>query len=768
MKINFSNTEICEITKGKFLTSSSVTTIQSISYDTRKIIQVENVLFCALKGDFRDGNLFVKEAYSKGIRSFLISEMIDTIDFPEASFILVENTLWALQEIAKTHRLKFNFPIVAITGSVGKTMVKEWAYHFLSSTFRVIRSPKSFNSQLGVALSLLELNENCDVALIEVGISKPNEMNRLQEIIQPTIGVFTAFGSAHEGNFSSKEQHLNEKLRLFSTCKKTFYHSSIQLNDEQIKKIHGICVNEKSFDTFKGKELFQDNVSSHNASLAIELAMNFNLSEEEIELKLSSLPRLALRMEVFEGINGNTIINDTYNLDFDALTQSLEYQYAVAKNRQRVVMIGLDENTVDKQQELENIILPFHPEKVIYYSIGKPLETIENSVILIKGSRKSDMQRIARQFRLKNHKTYLEIDLNAIRHNLSIFKSYLNPKTKILAMVKSNAYGAGSEKMAAFYEQQGIDYLGVAYVDEGVELRKQGIKIPILIMNAEEDNFEDCIAFDLEPAIYSIEQLDQFIKELIIEGKTDYPIHIKLDTGMTRLGFEKSQIQQLIEIVKAQPEVKIKSVYSHLADSDNIENEEFTKIQIQRFEEQCLLFSQNLESPFDRHLLNSEAVSRFSSAQFEMVRLGIGMYGYSSNPDFKSKIQPAIAWKSSTSQIKRIEPGESVGYNRTFIADKPMDVAIIPVGYADGFRRSLSNGKGSVFIDGSSCSVLGRVCMDMIMVDVTNKKNVSVGTTVEIIGKHQTMEQFAKLLATIPYEVMTSFSKRVHRIYLED
>lgn len=741
--------------------------VTNISFDTRKITDGKGTLFVALTGDFRNGHTFIQDAYSKGVRLFLVSEKIEISAFPEAFFIQVENTLWALQEIAKTHRLKFSYPVIAITGSIGKTMVKEWSYHFLSSKLKVIRSPKSYNSQLGVALSLLELHEDCDVALIEVGISKPNEMDRLREIVQPTIGVFTAFGSAHRENFSSKEAHLEEKLKLFSSCSTTYYHTSIPLSAEQKVAIHGVSLSTEMVTPYLDSLPFKDNVSQHNVLFALQLALDFSISKEAIQSKIESLPRLALRMETFEGINNNTIINDTYNLDFDALTQSLEYQLSISEKRQRVVVIGLDEDIENKKAELDKIIAPFRPEKVVYWNSSTVLEPIENSVILIKGSRKADMQKVARQYRLKNHKTFLEIDLNAVRHNLSVFKSYLKPETKLLAMVKSNSYGSGTEKMASFYEHQGINYLGVAYADEGVELRKQGIKLPILVMNAEEDGFEDCISYDLEPAIYSFDQLDQFIKELIFAGKTDFPIHIKLNTGMTRLGFELSEVGQIIETIQAQPEVKVKSVYSHLADSDNFGNKEFTQLQIERFTIACDQISSHLSYSFDRHILNSEGVSLFSNAQFEMVRLGIGMYGYSANPSFKNKLQDAIFWNSSISQIKTIQKGDSVGYSRTFIAESEMQVAIVPVGYADGFRRSLSNGVGSVYIQGKICKVLGRVCMDMIMVDVTGL-HVSTGTHVEIIGKHQTMEQFASMMETIPYEVMTGISKRVHRVYLMD
>ncbi len=767
MKLGFTYNNIQDITHGKILVSECNSTIHSIAFDTRKIADGNSVLFFALTGEFRNGHAFIEEAYKKGVRQFVVSESIDVSTYQNSTFIQVENTLWALQEIAKNHRSKFKYPIVGITGSVGKTMVKEWIYHFLFSKFRVIRSPKSFNSQLGVALSILELHDNADIALIEMGISKPQEMTRLEEIVNPTYGIFTSFGSAHKENFQTAEQHLEEKLSAFKDCKTTFYHSSIELNSNQIEKIHGIEVNESNLKDIKSILPFQDKISIHNLSLVLAFAKFLNLSADELKSKAKSLPHLAMRMEVFEGINGNTIINDTYNLDIDALNYSLEYQLTLAEDLKRVVIIGLDEEADNKKEAITKIIDSFKPEKIIYLKDNEPItEEIKNSIILIKGSRKADMQKIASQFRLKKHKTFLEVDLNALRNNLSVFKSYLKPETLLLAMVKASSYGSGTERVAGFLEKQGINYLGVAYADEGVELRKLGIQLPILVMNAEEEGFEDCIKYNLEPAIYSFEQLDEFIKELIFTGKMDYPIHLKVDTGMRRLGFEPSDLIQISEVLQAQPEVRIKSVYSHLADSDNFESEAFTLHQINTFYTFCDKLSQQINYPFIKHVLNSEAVARFKDFQFDMVRLGIGMYGYTSNTELKSILQPVIFWKSEISQVKEIKKGETVGYSRTFIAEKDTKIAIIPVGYADGFKRSLSNGIGSVYLDNHFCPVIGRVCMDMLMIDVTNL-DVKAGSKVEIIGLNKTMEEFANQAKTIPYEIMTSISKRVHRVYLE-
>ena len=769
MKLGISYSELCTAIHGISLCEENSTLVlESVAYDSRKLIDGNSTIFFALSGEFRDGHTFIESAYSKGIRTFVISKDIPFDKFPDARFIQVKDTLVALQDLAHFHREKFNYPIIAITGSAGKTTVKEWLYHLLSPTLRISRSPKSYNSQLGVALSLLELQKDSDLALIEVGISKPGEMERLAEIVRPTLGVFTSFGRAHEENFQSTQAHINEKLRLFTKVQKTYFPNSIHLTTEQQEKIHGVALKPENFQKELSLLPFDDKASVNNALVAIALSKLLLENTKLIKERIPTLPQLALRMETFEGINGNTIINDTYNLDLDALTHSLEFQLRSAGNRKRVVIIGLDAENSLLKAELERIVEAFKPDFLHIISQNEQLpQSFENSVILIKGTRKANMQRLAKQFRLKNHKTFVEIDLSAVRKNIMVFKSKLQPETKILAMVKAQSYGSGVEKMAHFLEQQGMDYLGVAYTDEGVELRKQGIKLPILVMNAEEDGFEDCINYHLEPAIFSFNQLDQFIKELIFQGQTDFPIHLKLDTGMKRLGFELQDVPRVCEILQAQPEIRVKSVYSHLADADNRRDKRFSEHQIQRFNQAVYTLSQTLNYTFDRHILNSEGVANYPNAQFEMVRMGIGMYGLSSNPTVKQKLKPVMRWISAISQVKILAKGDSVGYGRTFIAEKETKIAIIPVGYADGFKRSLSNGQGGVFIQDKFCPTVGRVCMDMIMVDVS-KLQVKEGDRVEIIGENQTIEKFAENMQTIAYEVMTSISKRVHRVYLEE
>jgi alanine racemase len=764
LKLNLQYSNFCHAIAGNHLCGPQNFIVDKIVYDTRKISASEGQAFFALKGEFRDGNDFLNNAYKKGVRIFVVSE-VPNKPHKNAAYIKVADTLNALQNLASLHRKKFTYPVIAITGSNGKTTVKEWLYHLLCNQFRIIRSPKSYNSQLGVALSLLEMHSAADLAIIEAGISKAGEMNALQKMIDPDFGVFTSFGSAHEEGFSSVDEHLEEKLKLFQCCKKTMVSSTIQLSKNQLSQINGVLINSSEFTKELAAFPFTDKPSILSGTLAIAAAKS--LGKLDVD-HVKSLPRLAMRMETFEGLDNSIIINDTYNLDLDAFELSLEYQLALADGKRRVVLVGLDQTNKHKEQELLQKIEKFKPDSFQFIFEGdKPKIDLNDAVVLVKGTRKSEMEKLASRLRLKKHKTFIEINLSAIKHNIQIYKSQLKPTTKMLAMVKAQSYGAGLEKIGLYLEKQGIDYLGVAYPDEGVELRKAGVKIPILVMNPVEEGFEDCIKYGLEPTVFSFEQLDELLHELIFQGVQNFPVHVKIDTGMKRLGFDFKDLTRLMEVFQAQPEIMIKGVYSHLADSDNRRDKRFTDLQIRRFVDACTYISANNSGKFITHLLNSEGIANYPEAQFSMVRIGIGMYGVSSNPFLVKKLRPVVSWKSTVSQIKQIQKGESIGYSRSFIAEKNMEIAIIPVGYADGFRRSLSNGVGSVVINGQICDVVGRVCMDMIMVDVT-KKFVKTGDRVELIGDKITLLQFAEKLQTISYEVLTSISKRVHRTYIEE
>lgn len=757
MKLSLSYSDLGSILEAEVPSSDLL--LSSIAFDTRRISNGKHVIFFAFPGEFRDGHDFIADAYEKGVRTFAISKKVDTNNYPGATFILVEDTLRALQKIAKSHREKFACPVIGITGSSGKTIVKEWLGQLLDSKYRVVRSPKSYNSQLGVALSILEISENADIAIIEAGISYPGDMEALEQMIQPTHGIFTSLGLAHSQNFESKDVHLAEKMTLFKNCKKVFVHHSITVFSKNAKFV---TVHEKSYKTMLESLPFDDEISRHNASLVIAASREFDMEDEAICEQLSKLDRIALRLETFDGLNNCIIINDTYNLDLDAFRSSLEFQLSLAKGKPRVVVIG----TNSEKDALKKILADFEP--IEYHFVNGPrssLPEFENSVILIKGKRSLHMEQLALQLRAKKHQTFLEINLAKLRNNISYFKSLIPSETKILCMVKASSYGSGIDEIGKYLEHIGVNYLGVAYADEGVELRQAGVQLPILVMNAEEAGFQDCIDHKLEPCIYSLDQLDKFIRRLIYEGISDYPIHIKLETGMNRLGFTEDKIPSLVGTILSQPEIRIQSIYSHLATSDNPDSN-FVAKQIERFNSSSEMILNQVPYKVDRHILNSEGVLNFSQHHFEMVRLGIGMYGHTENENHKKGLHEVIRWYSQVSQVRHIKANIPVGYGNAGTSNKDTHIAIIPVGYADGFRRSLSQGKGGVYIQDKWCPIIGNVCMDMIMVDIGDHK-VKESEMVEIIGDNQTLVRLAEKMDTIPYEVLTSISKRVHRVYVD-
>jgi alanine racemase len=758
LKLNYEYRKIASL-----LSSASEldTIIDVIGYDSRKLSHQKNVLFFALNGVFRDGHAFIEDAYSKGVRHFIVMNQGCTNHLLDAHEIVVEDSFSALQTLAHFHRSQFDYPVVAITGSYGKTTVKEWLSEILSEGNKVVRSPKSYNSRLGVALSLFEMNDTADFALIEAGISEPGDMEYLSAMITPTHGIFTSLGAAHLENFDSKEELKKEKVALFKEAKMFIHPNSIHFDENNSKAIDG-----EAFSSFRAEFPLANSVQWLNAQLAIAMAKELGVSDEIISRQLSKLAPLSMRLETFDGINNNLILNDAYNLDIDSLRHALEYQQVVAGDKPRIVIIGLTRQETKHADWINALVESFSPETfILHYPDNTFNHSFENSSILIKGSREAKMEIIAGKFKRLKHQTFLQIDFGAIRDNIRVFKSNLRSKTKLLCMVKASSYGSDATKMGRFLEQLGVDYLGVAYPSEGVELREHGVKLPILVMNCEEDAFATCIAHKLEPAIYSLTQLDTFIQELILQGSSFYPIHLKLETGMNRLGFHADVVDGLIQKLNAQPEVHVASVYSHLAES-NLENSIHVQDQIDRFKEMTAKIQAAIPYPILCHILNSEGIINYSEAQFDMVRLGIGMYGITENRLLKRKLSKAIEWYSAVSQIKSLKKGDAVGYGRGFIADKDMEIAVIPVGYADGYSRQLSNGVGGVYIQNSYCPTVGSVCMDMIMVDVTGLE-IYEKDPVEIIGSNQSIYALAAQMGTIPYEVMTHFSMRMHRKFIE-
>jgi Alr-MurF fusion protein len=735
--------------------------VTHIVYDSRRILSPEGALFIALQGSTRSGNDFIPDAYEKGVRLFVVKENSDFPRLEGAAYLEVTSPLLSLQKLAAYHRQRFTYPVVGITGSVGKTTFKEWAWHMLSPKLRVIRSPKSFNSQLGVALSLLELHENADVALIEAGISEPGEMERLQKMILPTFGILTAFGQAHRRSFSSEEEHLSEKLKLFKHAVMTFVSSSVDIDKSVLAKIGG------AQPEFHGKA--PDWITggySPMLGLLEKLGQEFDLSEEEITRAVDTLPQLALRLEILQGTNGNTIINDTYSLDPDGLREALHKQQQIAGGRPKVVVLGLADRS--QQTELGEIIAEFNTDRTIILEKGAaiPWESICDSVVLVKSNRSLGTEGEVNRGRLLSHTTVVEIDLSAIRHNVNYFREKLDPQTKILCMVKASSYGSGAERVAAFLQNEKIDYFGVAFADEGVALRNAGVTLPVVVMNPDPEHTVLILRHNLEPAIYSFDQLDNFVSELIRAGISGYPVHLKFDTGMHRLGFDPEDRHRLLETLRSQPEIVVKGIYSHLADADNPTDGAQTQAQIASFGEIVSFFGEQLEYTFIAHLANSAGALNYPAAQLDMIRLGIVLYGYGAGRS-AADLRPAVKWRSAVSQVKTVRAGECIGYGCSEKLESDTEIAVIPVGYADGFRRSLGNGKGSVVIRGRKCRTVGRVCMDMVMVDVSGLCAMP-GDEAEIIGEVQTMDDLAAAMETIPYEVMTGLSSRMYRIYTEE
>jgi alanine racemase len=724
------------------------TLINEVIYDTRKIIRTEGVVFFALQGTKQNGSAFIDEAHQKGIRYFVTTE-IPKQDYPNATFLIVDEPLLALQKLAADRRQHLKYPLLVVTGAIGKTTVKEWIHHLLAPNLQVVRSPKSYNSQLGVALSLLELPSTADLAIIEAAATQPGEMAALYQMLQPNYGVITNT-FLRGSNFKDTNEFRTEIQQLFSSCQWV-------IDANQLTSAHPNWV------SLQAQIPFKDPASIQNAALALACALRFNACNEA---SVQSLPRLALRLETFDGKAGSTLINDAYTLDLISFEGSLAYLKSLAQAKDAMVCCYLKPDQAHKKSAIEALIQAYQIEQYfIWEKMPTELPSIENKVILIKGNDHLITEQLLDNWRLKKHSTTVSYDLAALQHNLLEYRKMLNPETKILVMVKAQAYGAGNGQWIQQLVQSGANYLGVAYADEGAELRKLGITHPILVMNAEPEAFQTCIEAELEPAIYSLEHLDAFIRKLISFGREAYPIHLKLDTGMHRLGFAEKEIPQLIETLIAQPEVAIKSIYSHMACADQPSNP-FNLQQIARFEQMSKSIQETFAYPIFRHLLNSEGAAHFAAAQYDMVRLGIGLFGINHDPDFAKKLKPVLEWKSHISQIKTIAAGDCVGYGCTEKVEGELRIAIIPVGYADGFKRNLGEGKGGVFINGSFCPTIGRVCMDMIMVKISAQ--VQLNDEVEIIGRHQMLNVLANAAQTIPYEILTGIAPRVQRVYVNN
>ncbi|MDP5066034.1 MAG: alanine racemase [Crocinitomicaceae bacterium] len=749
MKLNLTHAQLTDLLGAAHIGAPTTALVQEVIFDSRKISRSEGVAFFGLNGPKRSGFDFVAPAYAKGIRIFVLDQQPAEV-YPDATYYIVEEVLAALQQLAAFHRKRINYPIVAIAGAIGKTTVKEWIYHLLAGQSKVQRSPKSYNSQLGVALSILQLPLEGDLALIEAAVSKPGEMEKLHAMIKPNFVVFTTRNAGFRHEFGSDAAYSQALDRLTIDCEWVLDGDQpAELSTESAKAL---------FENIP----FKDPVRLHNAKLAIACALRFGPCTSK---DVAELPKLANRLETFEGINDATLINDAYTLDLLAFEGSFAFLKSVAKGKSSMVCCLLAENQAHLKEEIIGLLLANHIDNYfIWTTLPAVLPDISNQVVLIKGNQHLLTEALLAKWKRKSHSTVVRYDLSALQHNLRHYQQSLAPTTQILAMVKAQAYGAGLDQIAKQLLAGGVNYFGVAYADEGVLLRQAGIKLPILVMNAEPAGFESCIEYKLEPAIYSPAHLDAFIRTLIAAQIQDYPIHLKFDTGMHRLGFLPEQTDQLLQTLRAQPEVCVKSVYSHMACADEPQHP-MNDEQIKSFKAICSKLESALPYAFLKHLLNSEGAAHFPQAQFDMVRLGIGLFGVNHDPQFELQLKPVISWASQISQLKHLKKGACVGYGCSEILEDDSQIAVVPVGYADGFKRNLSNGVGGVYIDGNFCPTIGRVCMDMIMVLAPQAR---LDAEVEIIGTQQTLSSFAEKAQTIPYEILTSISPRVQRTYVND
>jgi alanine racemase len=819
--------EVAKVVKGSFLQIVDETSsISDLLTDSRRLITPEGCLFFALMSKRNDGHKYIEELYNKGVRNFVLQHEPDNqLLLPEANIILAKDTLQALQLLAGFHRKKFSIPVIGITGSNGKTIVKEWLYQLLYEDKNIVRSPKSYNSQIGVPLSVWQMNEDHELAIFEAGVSEPEEMDHLQPIIQPTIGIFTNLGHAHDENFINRNQKTGEKLKLFTKVDTLIYSIDQKEMQEGILK-SGILRNIRTFTWSKNEkadllvtaiqtESHQTTIRSEYQGQSAEITIPFTdeasvenalhcwctllvlkYSPEVISRRMKLLQAVAMRLEMKEGINNCTIINDSYNSDIDSLSIALDFLIQQKQHRHKTVILSdilqsgrsdnylygeiaqlLSHKNVDRiigiGKAISRQTAAFGMEKQFFPSTNDflasfPLATFSNETILLKGARVFEFERISEALQQKTHETVLEINLNALVHNLNYYRSLLNPGVKIMAMVKAFSYGSGSFEIANILQFHQVDYLTVAYADEGVELRKAGINLPVMVMNPDQESFDTMFKHQLEPEIYNFRTLRLLEESLsaLPAGKST-GVHIKIDTGMHRLGFDPKEIDELIVLLKDQPKIRVTSVFSHLAGSDNPELDGFTARQIVIFQEASQKIRTAFDYPILRHISNTAAIGRFPDSQYDMVRLGIGLYGISPTTQEQQFLLNVSTLKSSVSQIKQIPAQETVGYNRGWSSGTDATIGIVPIGYADGLSRSLGNGRGHLMVSGEVVPIVGNVCMDMCMIDISGLP-VREGDEVIVFGKEMPIARLAEAMNSIPYEILTGISRRVKRIYFEE
>ncbi len=795
--------------------------IDWLGTDTRQLNTPATTLFVALKTSKRDGHQYLQQAYDLGVRCFLVEQSSLVPLFPHTRYLQVDDPLAAMQLIVATHRAKFHIPVIGITGSNGKTIVKEWLYQILQPDFDCCRNPRSYNSQIGVPLSVWALQPHHQLALFEAGISTTGEMQNLQKVIQPTLGIFTNLGAAHDEGFESREAKLHEKWKLFSEAKAVICHTNDPLIDAKAADFTGKVIDwgkqpgswlqviaqkteatETQFECQQdGKQFpfrlpFIDEASLENGMHCLVAGLYLGLSVETLQSRMGQLQPLQMRLEWKKGILQSLLLNDSYSYDIHSLEIALNHLQqqaghnkpvailsdlpgqASAETYQRIavllakkgirLLIGVGNSMKQHEaffQELKMDTLWFTDTGSLLEKLDRHL--LEKAVVLVKGARIFTFEKIVASLQQQQHETLLEINLSNLTHNLNIYRQSLPKGVRIMVMLKAFGYGSTDAELGRRLQHEGVDYLAVAYTDEGIALRQGGVRLPIMVMNPEPGAFASLVAFDLEPELYAAGILEAFLRHLSVTGKTQYPIHIKLDTGMHRLGFGQEDLPALLELLKEQPLIRVKTAFTHLVASENPLHDDFTNQQAALFREACTQIEQVLGYPFIRHAANTAGITRHPDLHFDMVRLGIGLFGISGA--FQSiPLLPASRLLTTVSQVKKVAARESVGYGRQAILERDSKIATVRIGYADGYRRQLSNGVGHMYLRNQRVPVVGNVCMDMTMLDVTDLPDVLPGDPVEVFGTQITVKELAELCGTIPYEILTGISQRVKRILVEE
>ncbi|OFX29880.1 MAG: hypothetical protein A2X08_13040 [Bacteroidetes bacterium GWA2_32_17] len=820
--MNYTANEIASITRGQLIGNGDIKTSRLL-IDSRNLVFPSESVFIAISGERHDGNTFVPELYKKGVRCFLVSKQI-TESFPDAVFIIVRNTLTALQELVAFHRSKYHYPVIGITGSNGKTVVKEWLFELLKDQKVIVRNPRSYNSQVGVPLSVWQMNDTHELAIFEAGISKVGEMERLAKVIRPDIGIFTNVGPAHQENFEDSKQKVNEKLKLFEKSKTLIYSNNYSVISELASKYCSEnSIKQFVFGSEKGANLqivkinklekytileakycnelqslkipFIDDASIENCITCWATLLVLGYNSEFISSQILNLAPIAMRLQMNEGLNNCTIINDTYNSDLASLRIAIDFLMNQNQHSTRVLVLSdilqsgyneeilysevanlINSNKIDTLigigQAISHFADKYQTNKRFFNSSAEfiqnlPLLKLNNSTILLKGARKFEFEKISKRLQQKAHETVLEVNLNAFVNNLNAYKSLLSPNTEIMAMVKAFSYGSGLFEIANVLQYEKVKYLTVAYADEGIELRQAGISTPIMVMSPEPGSFESMLEFNLEPELYNLRVLQMFQNEVKKQGKQNVNVHIKIDTGMRRLGFEESEIDLLLFKLRNNSWLKVKSVFTHLTSTDDKNDDSYTFEQIELYNLIVTKIENALGYKFLKHILNSAGVERFSKYSYDMVRLGIGLYGFCTNNALAGKLQNVISLKTVVSQIKNVQAGSSIGYNRKGKLNSDSVIATIPIGYADGLSRKLGNGVGVFKVNGILTPTVGNICMDMCMLDIT-EANAHEGDEVIIFDSVEEILKISNDIGTIPYEILTGISRRVKRIYYHE